>query len=132
MGAPNTLGNTKAYDDEQALLAAERRGYLRGVEDERARIVAHLESQIAEARDLGQPDAVFWTVQIKRDIRALGAKPMTNEQMLRDALERCHRQLIHVFRAPECTGQLSWIDCTAEAITHGTEVLAATRDDKPA
>jgi len=63
MGAPNTLGNTKAYDDEQALLAAERRGYLRGVEDA-AQVASEYFPGITAARDM-----------LVKDIRALGAKP---------------------------------------------------------
>jgi len=67
MGAPNTLGNTKAYDDEQALLAAERRGYLRGVEDERARIVAWL-------RELSQEEG-YTGNHYEYAATTLGAKP---------------------------------------------------------
>jgi len=80
MDAPNTLGNTKAYDDEQALLAAEHRGYLRGVEDA-ARI-----ADDERLRCAPNPDGDKWYMDrmlarvtsatfIRDAIRALGAKP---------------------------------------------------------
>ncbi|AJA07487.1 hypothetical protein SKP52_02785 [Sphingopyxis fribergensis] len=39
-----------------------------GEDGERAAIIAYLDRMKVEASELGNPNAVFWIVQIKRDI----------------------------------------------------------------